>query len=1267
MTEQTQQPDDFAAIAKPIAPAKAPKPVAAPIATPGDDFAHIAKPHDAGPKDDLAPPSMHDLASSNPKNEGLYHMKDADGHSYAIPYSNVEAVPDFRSNFATEKEAQRYEQDRHHENSILSPVKDFAGRVRGKINDLTEPTYDYENSTAAGVGEGDLGTSEMLMNIVKRGVRGTVGLVDLPPTIFKAFKDLASRDEKVADAGEEQLWHLLPHEMAIQAIKGYNEDRKKDPQKAIENITGDVLAAYATGKLVEGSGGALKAAKETVGKAPEAVKTAVARKLAGTGEGFTKREVAEQATANKETARKAREEYDPEYKQRVTDTEEANTKAQQDFEKAKQKRQNRVTEKLKRSETLQKAKTRVFQHINDVHDAAVNYFNEQYDNLAKQTSGARVELSPLTEAVETAKLRDLADPITKVPVFEDILKKSKGEAGEGVDARPPANWDEMSLDERNAWRDEQLTASGATYRYLLGKYRQIGKLMKSPSLPEGVRTGLANVRNVIETMQTQAAKLADEQAPERYEEALAEWEKDVEERGADKAGKKPEMPKRKASRINYSIGAAYRNFAESYRDPNAIGTKIVNAPTAERGTALLLKDLPDEDLSDAKRTLIGKEGAGGKETHATQWAGRNAAEDSTGNRRLNTSQKRRQTSRLIDNLRKAQADFDAVPDPGSAPKLKLAEPPDYEPPQEEGYSEEKLKNRREEQINRRVAFYSSPGFRIGARGLTAFGIADIVAKVLGFHEGVALTAGGVSALSYLVPAQIVKLLTDPAIQERMLSITAKDREVLAKLPANQRAVVEQNIINMERVGKQKGLIPKDSPVPLANFAKQDIVKAKAEAAKPKPEPPPEEPPPATAPKPSGPNSPALPGMEGAVAEQEAAAHKTETQRQEAEASLATPKDDISRATGEMERNSPLFRDSEASGQGGLFNQPEAEPRNNVQPSRRLEDLKVDPKRFQYKLGGNKAGVTDALSDAKWNQQPASPIHIWEDPEDGNEYVVNGHHRYDLAQKGGAERINVEKWDNKKIKTAAEARHLAALINIGEGNGTSIDAAKFFRDSDFTYDDLKKEGISLKKSVANEGLSLTKLNNDLFDQVVDGRIDPSLGAAIGDATESPAEQEAILKDVRRREKQGHSVSAAQIKESARLIKQSPTFTETTQDLFGNHEEERNLFLEMGEVSEYIQKELADEKRIFKRVATKGASEQLAKGKNVINPEENAKIAQRAAQLRELYMKRSAQTGPIHAALQEAAERLAEGGKPNEIKQDALDEIREHLEDELGTPE
>lgn len=124
MSEQTQT-DDFAAIAKPHPAAQD---QAAAAATPGDDFASIAKPHPGAAdeqSDPLAMPTLHDLSQKAPEqeHEGLYHMKDKDGHSYAIPYSNVQAVPDWENSFSDNKELERYKQDHKEDTDIVSISK----------------------------------------------------------------------------------------------------------------------------------------------------------------------------------------------------------------------------------------------------------------------------------------------------------------------------------------------------------------------------------------------------------------------------------------------------------------------------------------------------------------------------------------------------------------------------------------------------------------------------------------------------------------------------------------------------------------------------------------------------------------------------------------------------------------------------------------------------------------------------------------------------------------------------------------------------------------------------------------------------------------------------------------------------------------------------------------------------------------------------------------------------------------------------------------
>lgn len=99
-------------------------------------------------------------------------------------------------------------------------------------------------------------------------------------------------------------------------------------------------------------------------------------------------------------------------------------------------------------------------------------------------------------------------------------------------------------------------------------------------------------------------------------------------------------------------------------------------------------------------------------------------------------------------------------------------------------------------------------------------------------------------------------------------------------------------------------------------------------------------------------------------------------------------------------------------------------------------LKVDPKRFQYKVSGvGDDGVTDELKSVKqFNPTLGGQLLVWRDPKDGQNYVINGHHRYELASRS----LSQGNWDgNMSVyfldsKTPTEARAQGALANIAEG-------------------------------------------------------------------------------------------------------------------------------------------------------------------------------------------------------------------------------------------
>jgi hypothetical protein len=325
-------------------------------------------------------------------------------------------------------------------------------------------------------------------------------------------------------------------------------------------------------------------------------------------------------------------------------------------------------------------------------------------------------------------------------------------------------------------------------------------------------------------------------------------------------------------------------------------------------------------------------------------------------------------------------------------------------------------------------------------------------------------------------------------------------------------------------------------------------------------------------------------------------------------------------------------------------------------------LVLDPKRFQFKLKVDEKGVSNILKGRKWNPDYAGVISIWYDPADGKPYVVNGHHRVDLARDS-----NVPHMDARVIhaETAEQARAIGALQNIAEGRGDAVDAAKFFRDTGRSAEDLAKDGITLTEGKIRDGVALSNLAPALFDQVAIGKMEEGRGVAIGEATSDPAQQEAIVKLINKKEAAtGKHISDRVVAELGRMVKGAGEHTETQDTLFGVQSMTRNLALEKAEVSDYIRKQTASEKKLFTTVGTEATAQRLGKVGNVITAEENAKIAQQAAQAQELYDRLSVRAGDINDILNRAADELANGENPNAVKQRAYEATRAALSKTLG---
>lgn len=329
----------------------------------------------------------------------------------------------------------------------------------------------------------------------------------------------------------------------------------------------------------------------------------------------------------------------------------------------------------------------------------------------------------------------------------------------------------------------------------------------------------------------------------------------------------------------------------------------------------------------------------------------------------------------------------------------------------------------------------------------------------------------------------------------------------------------------------------------------------------------------------------------------------------------------------------------------------------------VSKIEVDPSRFQYKRAAiGKGGVSGKLLEQdKFNPLLAGTLDVWTDPADGKTYVVNGHHRLDLAKRTGAKEVNVF---SVQAPDAAAARVAGALHNIAEDQGDAVDAAKVFRESGLTPEDLRKEGISINGKVSAQGLALADLDDQIFDRVQRGEIPVTRAVAIAQATDNPTEQRAILKLAEEREAKGKRVQDDVLAELARMVKGAGTKTESVQTLFGEEQIEKSLAWEKAEVSAYIKRELARERTTFAAVGSEARATRLNEAGNKVNAEQNAQIAARAQQDQELYDRLSDKAGPVEKTLNEAAEKLAKGENADAVKKEAYKRIRQDLQANLG---
>lgn len=324
-------------------------------------------------------------------------------------------------------------------------------------------------------------------------------------------------------------------------------------------------------------------------------------------------------------------------------------------------------------------------------------------------------------------------------------------------------------------------------------------------------------------------------------------------------------------------------------------------------------------------------------------------------------------------------------------------------------------------------------------------------------------------------------------------------------------------------------------------------------------------------------------------------------------------------------------------------------------------IKVDAKRFQFKSGGDQYGVTDRLAGVtKWDPVKAKPLILWEDAA-GQRFVADGHQRTGLATRLMNEQgIRIE-MAARVLKesdgiTADEARAIAAGVNLAEGTGTVVDAAKVLR----VNPDLLDGSIPMTSTRMRQANALTRLSDEAFMLVVNEIVPENFAAVVGRLAGDQPDLQADLMGLLARVEPENEFQAESVIAQALA---GPVRREVQDTLFGEEMITRSLYGERAKVLDGSLRRLKRDQALFNRLI-ENESRITTQGGNQLDRAANQQKVQTDAQTQDLLNRLANRSGPISDALNAAAERLADGRTLGSVVTEFTDIVRAEISGGLG---
>lgn len=317
----------------------------------------------------------------------------------------------------------------------------------------------------------------------------------------------------------------------------------------------------------------------------------------------------------------------------------------------------------------------------------------------------------------------------------------------------------------------------------------------------------------------------------------------------------------------------------------------------------------------------------------------------------------------------------------------------------------------------------------------------------------------------------------------------------------------------------------------------------------------------------------------------------------------------------------------------------AGPRSVTKATFDPDTVGTDAASYQYKGGGDEAGVTARLREVKrWDPTASGKVMVHE-RENGERYIADGHQRLGLAQRlkeRGEPGVQLDGFLFRERDgwTAEDVRALAAKKNLQEGSGEAIDAARILRDRpDILDDGLPTTGPMMKKAV-----NLSRLSDDAWSLTVNGLVDENHAALVGQVMPDPSMHAAAVRELARFQPESDRQARALLDEIvARGVR-----LETQVDMFGSFDLSHTLIPERVRVLDETLKVLRRDKRVFALLGER--ADMIEAAGNVLDASGNASRAVTAETVGAVIDRMARTRGPVSDALTESARRVAIDKKP-----------------------